>query len=139
MLASSQSTQYPGSPHRANLSPELLEAAARLESSDLVVVEADKGMGVCICSREYYAHWQSASASALLVAVHLPVADARTYKVLQCDADVALVKWRARAHHAMVALFRVAPEPCQRVLERTVTHNAPCVPNPSHWQDPQDG
>lgn len=108
VLASSQSTQYPGSPHRANLSPELLEAAARLESSDLVVVEADKGMGVCICSREYA---QSA------LAVHL--ADARTYKVLQCDADVALVKWRARAHHAMVALFRVAPEPCQRALERT--------------------
>jgi hypothetical protein len=85
-LASSQSTQYPGSPHRAtgNLSPatgsELLEAAARLESSDLVVVEADKGVGVCICSREYA---QSA------LAVHLADA-AQTYKVLKCDPVSAL-------------------------------------------------
>ena len=90
---------------RSNVSAEQLAAIARLSASDLVVSEADKGMGVCVCTREY---------ARAALAEHLM--DTRTYRILECDADKLLMDWRARAHRALVDVLRVHPSAAEHAL-----------------------
>lgn len=91
-----------------NISPDLCAAIERLKCSDLVVVEADKGMGVCVCSRDY---------ARAALAVHL--SDTVTYRRVDCDADVLLAAWRERAQKAMVDTLHIFPEVARQALAGT--------------------
>lgn len=93
---------------RSNVSAEQLASIARLSASDLVVAEADKGMGVCVCTREY---------ARAALAEHL--SDTRTYRILECNADKLLRDWRTRAHKALVEVLRVNPAAAEDALLNT--------------------